>query len=359
VAILSPMHDVAETLLTTLATSAVGNTAVPIVEIDVNARLPKTASKHSAKPLVEMEPKVREEHVSLLDDPDDIEESSEADVLEELPTRSRHAIGSADAFQSYLHDIHRHGLLTHEEEIDLARRAAAGDEQARRKLIESNLRLVIAIARRYMSSGVPLLDLIQDGNLGLMRAAEKFDYRRGCHFGTYATWWIRQAISRAASEQSRLIHLPERVAMHLRKVRRVAAQLSQENGLDPLPEQIAEACHMHVDEVKDLLDLVEQPVSFDAPVDDEARYSLADTLEDTGTPALPEIASQHLLGEELHRALGSLSLRERSVITLRYGVGDGRSRTLIEVGKELGISRERVRQLEMVGLMKMRRQYEM
>ncbi len=149
-----------------------------------------------------------------------------------------------------------------------------------------------------------MTDLIQEGNLGLMRAAEKFDYRRGCHFGTYATWWIRQAVSRAAGEQSRLIHLPEHVATRLRKVRRIAAQLSQENGLDPLPEQIAEACN--------------------------------------------------LLGEELHRALALLTPRERSVITLRYGIGDGRSRTLLEVGKELGISRERVRQLEVVALMKLR-----
>src|SRR6266581_2413930 len=228
------------------------------------------------------------------------------------------------------------------------------DELARRKLIESNLRLVIAIARRYTSTGVPLIDLIQEGNLGLMRAAEKFDYRRGCHFGTYATWWIRQAVSRAAGEQSRLIHLPEHVATRLRKVRRVAAQLSQENGLDPLPEQIAAACNLDVNDVIDLLSVIEQPVSLDAPVDDEARYSLADTLEDSTTPAPSETASQHLLGEELHRALALLTPRERAVITLRYGIGDGRSRTLLEVGKELGISRERVRQLEVVALMKLR-----
>jgi RNA polymerase primary sigma factor len=213
---------------------------------------------------------------------------------------------------------------------------------------------VIAIARRYTSTGVPLIDLIQEGNLGLMRAAEKFDYRRGCHFGTYATWWIRQAVSRAAGEQSRLIHLPEHVATRLRKVRRIAAQLSQANGLEPLPEQIAEACNMDMNEVVDLLGIIEQPVSLDAPVDDEARYSLADTLEDSAAPAPAETASQHLLGEELHRALALLTPRERSVITLRYGIGDGRSRTLLEVGKELGISRERVRQLEVVALMKLR-----
>jgi len=294
----------------------------------------------------------------------EVEERVEIDVLDELPVRSHptrasavyHPISAEDAFQSYLHDIRGFGLLTHEEEIDLARRVAAGDERARRKLIESNLRLVIAIARRYTTTGVPLVDLIQEGNLGLMRAAEKFDYRRGCHFATYATWWVRQAISRAAGDQSRLIHLPEHVATNLRKLRRVVAQLSQQNNLDPLPEQIAEACHFGLDEVKHLLDIVEQPVSLDVSVDDEARYSLADTLEDNSIPAPAETASQHLLGEELQRAMALLTPRERSVITLRYGIGDGHSRTLLEVGKELSISRERVRQLEAVALKKMRSQ---
>lgn len=293
--------------------------------------------------------------------PEDMSDDIDLDGLEDAESlrqrqhgAARQASGSEDAFQSYLHDIRGLGLLTHEEEIDLAQRAAAGDERAKRKLIESNLRLVIAIARRYTSTGVPLVDLIQEGNLGLMRAAEKFDYRRGCHFGTYATWWIRQAVSRAAGEQSRLIHLPEHVATRLRKVRRVAAQLSQENGLDPLPEQIAEACNLDLNEVINLLGVIDQPVSLDAPVDDEARYSLGDTLEDSASPAPSETASQHLLGEELHRALALLTARERSVITLRYGIGDGHSRTLLEVGKELGISRERVRQLEVVALMKLR-----
>ena len=275
-----------------------------------------------------------------------------------LTAPATQAVGSEDAFQSYLRDIRGFGLLTHTEEIDLAQRVAAGDAQARRKLIESNLRLVIAIARRYSSMGVPLVDLIQAGNLGLMHAAEKFDYRRGCHFGTYATWWIRQAINRTASEQSHLIRLPELVARRLRKIHRVAAQLSQENGIDPLPEQIAEACQMRVDEVIDLLGIIERPVSLDMLLDDETPYSLADTLEDIVTPALADVASQNLLGEELHRALALLTPRERSVIMLRYGIGDGQSHTLVEVGKELGISRERVRQLEMIALMKMRRLYE-
>ncbi len=304
-------------------------------------------------------------HNSLLCETDDVEDSSETDTLKALHARSRrtttarHTTGTEDALKSYLCDIRGLSLLlTPAEEVELAQRAAAGNELAHRQLIESNLRLVIAIARRYIATGVPLVDLIQEGNLGLMRAAEKFDYRRGCHFGTYATWWIRQAVSRAASDQSRLIHVPEHVAMRLRKVKRVAGQLSQEYGLDPPPEQIADACNMDLNEVINLLDIVEQPVSLDTPMDDDIRSSLADMLEDTTTPALAETASQHLLGEELQRALAVLTPRERSVITLRYGIGDGQSRTLLEVGKELGISRERVRQLEAVALKKMRSHYE-
>src|SRR6266568_9596119 len=336
--ILSPIYDICETSLTTLATAAVlPMTDEPRFEVNVNSRLPETASKPTTKPPTKMEPLVYEGVDSFLDEPDDVEERNEADALEELPiqarrtgaTAARRAIRPEDAWQSYLRDIRTFSRLTHAEELDLARQVAAGNDLARRKLIESNLRLVIAIARRYTSTGVPLIDLIQEGNLGLMRAAEKFDYQRGCHFGTYATWWIRQAVSRAAGEQSHLIHLPEHVATHLRKVHRAAARLSQENGLDPLPEQIAEACNLNLDEVTNLLSIIEQPVSLDAPVDDEARYSLADTLEDTTTSVLTEAVSQHLLGEELHRALASLDPRERSVITLRFGIGDGRNRTLI------------------------------
>jgi len=264
------------------------------------------------------------------------------------------ADGAEDAFQSYLHDIRGLSLLSHDEEIILAKRSQGGDGRARKRLVEANLRLVISIARRYTNSGVPLIDLIQEGNLGLIRATEKFDWQRGCHFGTYATCWIRQAISRAAGEQSRLIHLPEHVATRLRKVRRIASQLSQENGGDPLPNQIAEAAGMGPEEVDDLLHITEQPVSLDAPSDVENRLALADTLEDPSVQTPADIASQHLLGEELHRALSQLTAREKSVVVLRYGIGDGRSRTLLEVGKELGISRERVRQLEMVALAKLR-----
>jgi RNA polymerase primary sigma factor len=327
-------------------------------EIDLERLFTGPTSRRKSGPLEELDPDLDGANDPFLDEEEDGEEQENLERVSiqrhGKTSSARQALGSEDAFQSYLRDIRSLGLLTHAEEVELAQRAANGEESARRRLIECNLRLVISIARRYTSTGVPLIDLIQEGNLGLMRAAEKFDYQRGCHFGTYATWWIRQAVSRAAGEHSRLIHLPEHVATRLRKVRRIAAQLSQENGLDPLPEQIATACGMPLEEVADLLGIIEQPVSLDAPVDDEARYSLADTLEDSAAPAPAETASQHLLGEELHRALAVLTPRERAVITLRYGIGDGRSRTLLEVGKELGISRERVRQLEVVALMKLR-----
>jgi RNA polymerase primary sigma factor len=335
------------------ASSAVGT------RVDLEELFTALPARRDTEPLEELDTEFDETHELFLEEPVNDEEEDGNESLARVQRGgkvrgTRQPFGSEDAFQSYLRDIRGLGLLTHSEEVELAQRAASGDDRARRRLIECNLRLVISIARRYTSTGVPLIDLIQEGNLGLMRAAEKFDYQRGCHFGTYATWWIRQAVSRAAGEHSRLIHLPEHVATRLRKVRRVAAQLSQENGLDPLPEQIALACAMSIDEVRDLLGIIEQPVSLDAPVDDEARHSLADTLEDSAAPAPAETASQHLLGEELHRALSILTPRERSVITLRYGIGDGRSRTLLEVGKELGISRERVRQLEVVALMKLR-----
>jgi RNA polymerase primary sigma factor len=292
---------------------------------------------------------------------DPLEDVSEVDEQEEPPARARSrssvlrpATGTRDAFYSYLQDIRGLDLLTHEEEIDIARRAAAGDELARRKLIESNLRLVIALARRYARAGVLLVDLIQEGNLGLMHAVKKFDYERGNRFSTYATMWVHQAICRAVGEQVRMIHLPEHVVVRLRRIRRIAAQLAFEHGIDPPPEEIAAACRMQVNEVVDLLGIVEQPVSLEALVHDEAVYSFGDNLEDSTTPPPTESASRDLLGEDLQRAFARLPPREQTVIALRFGIGDGDSHTLSEIGKKLGVTRERVRQLEGGALMKLR-----
>lgn len=363
-AILSSMGDICETVFTAPAPSMVVPTTEPIFEVDVNAFLTQPTSERPTNPPVEVELLLDEEQDSFPAEPDDGEEMSEAEILQDLPSRPRPARvptarqSGEDLFESYLDDMRRFGRLTAAEEIELAQRVAAGNEWARHQLIEANLRLVIAIARQYSHSGVPLLDLIQEGNLGLMRAAEKFDGQRGCRFGTYATWWIRQAVNRAAINQSRLIHLPEQVVRHLGKVRRVVAQFWQENGRDPQPEQIAQTSKIDLDEVIQLLGLIEQPISLDMPVDDEAHSSLADTLEDSAACALDEIAAQRVLSEQAHeqvqRALALLPPRERLVITLRYGISDGRSRTLLEVGKELGVTRERVRQLEAAAFKRMR-----
>ncbi|OLB60448.1 MAG: hypothetical protein AUH94_07750, partial [Ktedonobacter sp. 13_2_20CM_2_54_8] len=364
--ILSSLGDVCETVFTAPAPAMVLSTTEPIFEVDVNAFLTQPTSERTTNPPVEVELLLDEEHNSFPTEPDDGEEMSEAEILQDLPSRprpdraptARQAGDAEDLFESYLHEMRRFGRLTPAEEIELAQRVAAGDEWARHQLIEANLRLVIAIARQYSHTGVPLLDLIQEGNLGLMRAAEKFDAQRGCRFGTYATWWIRQAVNRAAINQSRLIHLPEQVVWHLGKVRRVVAQFWQENGRDPQPEQIAQTSKIDLDEVIQLLGLIEQPISLDRPVDDEAHSSLADTLEDSAASTLDEITAQRVLSEQaheqVHRALALLPPRERLVITLRYGISDGRSRTLLEVGKELGVTRERVRQLEAAAFKRMR-----
>jgi RNA polymerase primary sigma factor len=264
------------------------------------------------------------------------------------------ASGSDDAFQSYLQDIRGLARLSLEDELTLAKRSAAGDLRARMRLVEANLRLVIVCAQWYMHSGVPLIDLIQEGNLGLMRAAAKFDWRRGCHFSTYAHWWIRQAVRRAAGEQSRLIHVPEHVANKSSKVRRMASYISWETGADPTPAQIAQASGMSIMEVEGLLQLREQPISLDETADTEHGLLITDTLEDPSTQAPEDVVTQHILCDEMRCALQGLTPRERSAVMLRFGIGDGQSRSLQEVGEELRISRERARQLITAALDKLR-----
>jgi RNA polymerase primary sigma factor len=256
------------------------------------------------------------------------EEMSEAQTLENLachPRRveastARQAGDAEDLLESYLHDMRRFARLTPAQELELAQHVAAGEHWARQQLIEANLPLVIAIARHYSRLGVPLLDLIQEGNLGLIRAAEKFEAGYGCRFGSYATYWIRQAVMRAATRQCRLIQLPEEVAKRLGKVRRVVAHLWQEDGQAPQPEQIAQACQIQLDEVLQLLGLIEQPVSLDMTVDEETHFSLADTLEERAACAPDEMVARQDLREQVRRALALLPARERVVITQRYGL---------------------------------------
>jgi RNA polymerase primary sigma factor len=259
-----------------------------------------------------------------------------------------------DAVKQYLKEIGTIPLLTVEQELLLAERVAHGDLRAHQKLIEANLRLVVSIAKHYSNQGLPLLDMIQEGNIGLMRAAQKFDYKRGFRFSTYATWWIRQAISRAIAEQSRTIHIPVHVVEVIYKMRRITRRLYQEQGLEALPEQLAAEVGLSKERVVELLNLSEQPISLDAPVADDEQYHLADTLEDTSMAAPADQVSQQLLRDYVENAMKVLSTRERLIIELRYGLQDGYYHTLEEVSAEFKLTQERIRQIEVKALRKLR-----
>jgi len=264
------------------------------------------------------------------------------------------ATGSEDALNSYLRDLRCTPMLSRVEEVTLAQAAQMGDTQARSRLIEANLRLVVVIARRYVFSGVPFIDLIQEGNLGLMHAAEKFDWRRGFRFGSYAAWWIRQSIRRAAGEQARLIRLPERVVERVRKLRRVARLLAQEHGAEATTVQIAQATEFTPTEVEELMRLSEEPISLDDSGSSEDRLPLVETLEDERLADEFDRLTHTDLDDDLRRALDELSPQEYRVIHLRYGLGDGMDRSLTEVGQRLGVSRERARRVETLALQKLR-----
>ena len=259
-----------------------------------------------------------------------------------------------DAVKQYLKEIGNYPLLTAEQELMLAERVAHGDMRARQKLIEANLRLVVSIAKRFSNQGLPLLDLIQEGNIGLMRAAQKFDYRRGFRFSTYATWWIRQAISRAIAEHSRTIHIPVHVVELIYKIKRVARRLYQERGVEPLPEELAAEVGLPKERVVELLSVSEQPISLDAPMADDEQYHLADAIEDTSMMAPVDEVSQQLLRSHIEQAMTVLNVRERTIIEMRYGLQDGHYHTLDEVSAEFKLTRERIRQIEVKALRKLR-----
>ena len=264
------------------------------------------------------------------------------------------AVTVDDPVKVYLKEIGRVPLLSSEEEIDLAIRIDNGDVQAKQRLSEANLRLVVSIAKRYLGRGMQFLDLIQEGNLGLIKAVDKFDYTKGFKFSTYATWWIRQAITRAIADQARTIRIPVHMVETINKVKKVQSQLLHQNGHEPTPDEIADELDLPVDKVREIMRVAQEPVSLETPIGEEEDSHLGDFIPDDGAPAPADAASHTMLREQLSDVLSTLTPREEKVLRLRFGLEDGRSRTLEEVGKEFNVTRERIRQIEAKALRKLR-----
>ena len=282
----------------------------------------------------------------------EIEEISEEEVID--PESLVDSFNTDDPVRMYLKEIGKVDLLTPDEEVELAVRMSQGDDEARRRMAEANLRLVVSIAKRYVGRGMQFLDLIQEGNLGLIKAVEKFDYTKGYKFSTYATWWIRQAITRAIADQARTIRIPVHMVETINKVIRVSRQLLQELGHDPSPEEIAQEMGLPVEKVRDILKIAQEPVSLETPIGEEEDSHLGDFIPDEDASEPAEAASFTLLKEQLITVLGTLTPREAKVLRLRFGIEDGRTRTLEEVGKEFNVTRERIRQIEAKALRKLR-----
>lgn len=284
----------------------------------------------------------------------DMDHVAEIHQMDDLDFGMPDGIGLEDHVRMYLKEIGKVPLLTAEEEVDLAIRIENGDEEAKKRLNEANLRLVVSIAKRYVGRGMLFLDLIQEGNMGLLKAVEKFDYRKGYKFSTYATWWIRQAITRAIADQARTIRIPVHMVETINKLIRVSRQLLQENGRDPTPEEIAVAMNMSVDRVREIMKISQEPVSLETPIGEEEDSHLGDFIPDDDAPAPSERAAYTLLREQLMEVLQTLTPREQKVLKLRFGLSDGRARTLEEVGREFNVTRERIRQIEAKALRKLR-----
>ena len=293
-------------------------------------------------------------------DDDDIDDSDivisdedEVDV-EKIDLSVPDGVSIEDPVRMYLKEIGKVPLLTAEEEVDLAKRMAEGDESAKKRLAEANLRLVVSIAKRYVGRGMLFLDLIQEGNLGLIKAVEKFDYHKGFKFSTYATWWIRQAITRAIADQARTIRIPVHMVETINKLIRVSRQLLQELGREPSPEEIAAEMDIPVERVREILKISQEPVSLETPIGEEEDSHLGDFIQDENVPVPADAAAFTLLKEQLDEVLGTLTEREQKVLRLRFGLDDSRARTLEEVGKEFNVTRERIRQIEAKALRKLR-----
>ena len=289
--------------------------------------------------------------IDLIDE--EIEEI-ENDIVSKLDLSVSDGVAIDDPVRMYLKEIGRVNLLTSEEEVDLAKRMGEGDESAKRKLTEANLRLVVSIAKRYVGRGMLFLDLIQEGNLGLIKAIDKFDYEKGFKFSTYATWWIRQAITRAIADQARTIRIPVHMVETINKYVRISRQLLQELGRDPKLEEIAERMGITIEKIREIQKISLDPVSLETPIGEEEDSHLGDFVEDEGALSPPESAAFMLLKKQLEEVLDTLTDREKKVLSLRFGLDDGRSRTLEEVGKEFGVTRERIRQIEAKALRKLK-----
>lgn len=286
---------------------------------------------------------------------DDIDISIDDNKEDDTPAPSgEQSVTVDDPVKVYLKEIGRVPLLSSEEEVDLAIRISNGDVAAKQRLSEANLRLVVSIAKRYLGRGMQFLDLIQEGNLGLIKAVEKFDYTKGFKFSTYATWWIRQAITRAIADQARTIRIPVHMVETINKVKKVQSQLLHQNGHEPSPDEIAEEIDMPVDKVREIMRVAQEPVSLETPIGEEEDSHLGDFIPDTDAPAPADAASHTMLREQLADVLSTLTPREAKVLKLRFGLEDGRSRTLEEVGKEFNVTRERIRQIEAKALRKLR-----
>lgn len=292
----------------------------------------------------------------MLDDDMDIDglDNEEEVELDKIDLSVPEGVSIEDPVRMYLKEIGKVPLLSAEEEIELAKKMEQGDENAKKRLAEANLRLVVSIAKRYVGRGMLFLDLIQEGNLGLIKAVEKFDYRKGYKFSTYATWWIRQAITRAIADQARTIRIPVHMVETINKLIRVSRQLLQELGREPTPEEIAEEMDMPVDRVREILKISQEPVSLETPIGEEEDSHLGDFIQDDNVPVPADAAAFTLLKEQLVEVLGTLTEREQKVLRLRFGLDDGRARTLEEVGKEFNVTRERIRQIEAKALRKLR-----
>ena len=284
----------------------------------------------------------------------DVEDEPTEEELENIEMAVPDGVSIEDPVRMYLKEIGKVPLLTAEEEKELAMKMEAGDMEAKKRLAEANLRLVVSIAKRYVGRGMLFLDLIQEGNLGLIKAVEKFDYRKGYKFSTYATWWIRQAITRAIADQARTIRIPVHMVETINKLIRVQRQLLQELGREPYPEEIAEKMGLPVERVREIQKISQEPVSLETPIGEEEDSHLGDFIQDDNVPVPAEAAAFTLLKEQLVEVLGALTEREQKVLCLRFGLEDGRARTLEEVGKEFDVTRERIRQIEAKALRKLR-----